>query len=162
MPQAPYHIIPIGILLILTYLGSLLSVRMQLLEQSRHRRFWNVVLLLFFSSVSLLGIFLAIKVNYKLNIPWIDPVMQWHVDLGIGLAFVAVFHLTWHLGYFRQALSRRPGKKKEEYITPYLEFHPRQVKILFAGRARRRGRRCDRPVPCLLDGDHGRRCKGRF
>ena len=132
MPQAPYHIIPIGILLILTYLGSLLSVRMQLLEQSRHRRFWNVVLLLFFSSVSLLGIFLAIKVNYKLNIPWIDPVMQWHVDLGIGLAFVAVFHLTWHLGYFRQALSRRPGKKKEEYITPYLEFHPRQVKILFA------------------------------
>jgi predicted membrane-bound spermidine synthase len=132
MSQGPYHIIPIGILLILTYLGSLLAVRVQLVEQARHRRFWNLVLLVFFFSAALLGIFLAIKVNYKLNIPWIDPVMQWHVDLGIGLALVAVFHFTWHLGYYLKALTRRPVIRREAPVTPFLEFSTPQIKVLFA------------------------------
>ena len=132
MNQGPYHIIPIGILLVLMYLGSLLSVRVQLVEQIRHRRFWNVVLLIFFLSASLLGLFLAVKVNYKLNIPWIDPVMRWHVDLGIGLTMVAVFHLTWHLGYYKTALFHRPAARSEYPLKPFLEYGPMQVNILFS------------------------------
>jgi spermidine synthase len=132
MPQGPYHIIPIGILLVLTYLASLLAIRMQLLDQSRHKRFWNVILLLFFLSAALLGLFLSVKVNYKLNIPWIDPLMQWHVDLGIGLAFVAVFHFTWHLGYYRRALVRIPAKRKEDSMAPHLDYNSLQVTVLFS------------------------------
>ena len=132
MSQGPYHIIPIGLLLILCYLFSLLSVRMQILEQARHRRFWNILLLLFFFSVSLLGLFLAIKANYKLNIPWIDPVMRWHVDTGVGLAVVAVFHFTWHLRYYGKAISRRTVIPSEDTMSPFLEFSTRQITILFA------------------------------
>jgi spermidine synthase len=131
MSQGPYHIIPIGILLLVAYLGSLLSVRMQLVDQSRHRRLWNVILLLFFISSALLGLFMAIKVNYKLKIPWIDPVTQWHVDMGIGLAIVAVFHLTWHLGYYKKILKKRPDIARLERMSPFLEFNPIQVKALF-------------------------------
>ncbi len=131
MPQGPYHILPIVLLLVLSYLVSLLSVRLQLTGQARHRRFWNMLLLLFFLSATLLGLFLAIKVNYKLNIPWIDPVMRWHVDLGIGLAVVALFHLTWHLGYYKKTVTQLHGKSREEPLIPYLEFSPLQVRFLF-------------------------------
>ena len=92
MIQGPYHVISIGIILTLSYLLSLLMVRIQLLLNANHKRFWNTLLLLFFLSTVLLGLFLAIKVNYKLNVPWVDGVMQWHVDLGIGLSFVSFFH----------------------------------------------------------------------
>ena len=132
MNQGPYHIIPIGILLILSYLGSLLAVRMQLLDPGRHKRSWNLLLLLFFLSASLLGIFLAVKVNYKLNISWIDPVMQWHVETGIALAFVATFHLTWHLGYYKKALTRWKAPAPDDKLKPFLDFNLLQIKILFA------------------------------
>ncbi len=131
MSSGPYHIIPLGILLILTYMGSQLSVRLQLLDKNRHRQIWNVVLLLFFLSSSILGLFLAIKVNYKLNIPWIDRAMQWHVDMGIGLAFVAIFHLIWHLGYYKRALSVRHPVHEDENLVPFLAFKLIQVRMLF-------------------------------
>lgn len=131
MNLGPYHIFPIGIILIITYLCSLLGVRLQLVDPGRHRRFWNLLLLLFFLSASLLGIFLAIKVNYKLNIRWIDRAMQWHVDIGIALAFVAVFHLTWHLGYFKKALTGWKIPGRIDKLTPHLEYTPFQVRILF-------------------------------
>ncbi|MEN8157606.1 MAG: hypothetical protein ABFS10_11705 [Bacteroidota bacterium] len=129
--RGPYHMIPIGILLILIYLGSLLSVRLQLLELTRHKRIWNLLLLVFFLSVSLLGLFLAIRVNYKLNIPWVDQVMQWHVELGAGMTFVAIFHLTWHLGYYRKALSERGEVREKVQLAPFLEYNPLQVRTLF-------------------------------
>ena len=72
-------------------------VRLQVLSSAHHRRFWNILLLFFFLSTALLGLLLVVKVNYKLDISWVESAIQWHVDLGIGFAIVAVFHLsgTW-------------------------------------------------------------------
>ena len=97
MTQGPYHLISIGLLLILSYLVSLLMVRLQLRSILQHRRFWNNLLLLFFLSTATVGLLLAVKVNYKLDISWIETVLQWHVDLGIGFAAVSIFHLSWQL-----------------------------------------------------------------
>ena len=49
--------------------------------------------LFFFFSTAILGLFLVVKVNYKLEISWVEEALQWHVDCGIGFALVAVFHL---------------------------------------------------------------------
>jgi spermidine synthase len=127
----PYHLIPMIILLVLAYAGSLLAVRMQITGMNRHRRFWNLVLLLFFLSSSLLGLFLAVKVNYKLNIPWIDAAMKWHVDMGIGLALVAIFHLTWHLSYYWKALQFKNRPVENETLKPYLNLESSRARILF-------------------------------
>ncbi|MCK5135121.1 MAG: fused MFS/spermidine synthase [Bacteroidales bacterium] len=131
MIQGPYHVISIGILLILTYLLSLVMVRMQILLLSNHRKIWNTLLLLFFCSSAILGLFLAIRVNYKLSIPWIDRALQWHVDMGIGLAFVSLFHLSRHLGYFKKIISRDAIARSVSIMTPHLGFKTHQVKLLF-------------------------------
>ncbi len=131
MIQGPYHVIPIGIILTLTYLISLLMVRMRLLLTSNHKRFWNTFLLLFFLSTVFLGFLLAIKVNYKLNISWIDSVLQWHVDLGIGLAFMLFFHLSWHLGYYKKILSSNAIATTRPAMTPHLVLNSTKTKLLF-------------------------------
>ncbi|MCP4312655.1 MAG: hypothetical protein GY790_15440 [Bacteroidetes bacterium] len=109
MTPGPYHLLSIGALLLVSYFISLLFVRKHLLTLQSHRKFWNTLLLLFFLSTALLGLLLVVKVNYKLNVSWIEDVMQWHVDSGIGFALVALFHLLWHLRYYSQRKPSSPG-----------------------------------------------------
>lgn len=132
MTLGPYHLFSIGLLLVLFYVVSLLSVRMQLHSSANHKRIWNALLLLFFLSTALLGILLAVKVNYKLDISWIESAFQWHVDLGIGFVFVSFFHLSWHLGYFKKMISRTPNMADHPKLTPHLVLTSLQVKLLFA------------------------------
>lgn len=131
MNQGPYHLISIGILLILFYLLSLLAVRMKILTVINHRRIWNTLLLAFFFSAALLGLFLALRVNYRWDIPWIERALQWHVDAGIGLAFVAFFHLLWNFGFYRHIFRRRKTVTEPPSFAPHLVMESRQVILLF-------------------------------
>lgn len=124
MSQGPYHVISIGLLLVTGYLFSLLGTRLRIISVAGHRRFWNSLLLLFFVSAALLGLILAVKVNYRLTVGWTDQAMQWHVDLGAGLAFVAAFHLTWHLRYFRRVLQKDGSRLVVPPRKPHLEMGP--------------------------------------
>jgi spermidine synthase len=131
MNQGTYHLISIGILLTIFYLLSLLAVRMKLLAVALHRKFWNSLLLIFFFSTALLGLFMALRVNYKWNIPWIDRAMQWHVDTGIALAFVAFFHFLWNFGYYWRIFRRKKAETELLPLVPHLELGSGQVILLF-------------------------------
>ena len=115
MTQGPYHLISIGLLLILSYLVSLLLVRIQIRSTAQHRKFWNTLLLLFFLSTAILGLMLAIKVNYKLDMPIVEKLLVWHVDFGIGMSFIAIFHFTWHWSYYMRIIK---GKRDASFPTP--------------------------------------------
>jgi spermidine synthase len=130
MTLGPYHLFSTGVLLFLSYLVSVALVRMHFLPKQRHRKFWNLLLLLFFVSTATLGLLLVIKVNYKLNLDWMEGLMQWHVDLGLGFAFVAIFHLTWHWRYYTR---RTPGPEisPEDPGIPHLHFTKLQEKVFF-------------------------------
>jgi len=131
MTQGPYHLISIGILLILSYLISTMMVHMDLISKLVHRKTWNLLLLVFFLSTALLGLLLAVKVNYKLEISWLEGAILWHVDLGIGFAFVALFHLTWHLSYYLKMASPTPDSVPPGSGSPHITVTPLQHKMLF-------------------------------
>jgi spermidine synthase len=107
----PYSLIPIGISALILYGLSFLFSRSGLLSRTVHRQIWNTALLLTFLATATLGIILAIQVNYKLEMPAADKLIIWHVDLGIGMSFIALFHFTWHWSYYRKILLPVPGKK---------------------------------------------------
>jgi spermidine synthase len=87
-------------------------------------------LLFFFISTAALGLLLVVKVNYKLTMAWMESATQWHVDLGIGFAFVAVFHLTWHLRYYTRATPSSEASTSGPW-TPHISFTPLQEKLFF-------------------------------
>ena len=135
MIQGPYHLFSTGVLLILSYFISLLLVRMQILQKPGHRKFWNTLMLIFFVSTAALGLLLVVKVNYKLDLSWLDSLMLWHVDLGIGFALVAVFHLSWHLKYYRRTNPDQHGPDQHSPgqlpWTAHISFTPLQGKLFF-------------------------------
>ena len=101
-----YHLIPLGTVILFFYALSLILVRFSVFPRQQNRRFWNFLLMFFFCSTALLGLLLVIKVNYKLDISWVEEALQWHVDCGIGFAMVAIFHLIWHFSYY----TRKQGQ----------------------------------------------------
>ena len=120
--NSPYALLPIGIVLLLLYLLSLLFVRLSIIQNKSHRQFWNILLLIAFLSTALMGLILAIQVNYKLNIPFIKELLIWHVNFGIGMTMVAIFHFLWHWDYYLKllkgkAVHEQPEDPGEEIIT---------------------------------------------
>ncbi len=105
--NSPYALLPIGIIALLLYLLSLILSRLSIIQTKSHRQFWNILLLITFLSTALMGLVLAVQVNYKLNIPFIKELLKWHVNFGIGMTMVAVFHLLWHLEYYLKLFKGR-------------------------------------------------------
>ncbi len=96
----PYALIPIGLSAILVYGFTYILSRSGLLSLKNHRQIWNTALLLTFLATAIMGIILTIQVNYKLDMPALENLIVWHVDFGIGMSFIAVFHFSWHWSYY--------------------------------------------------------------
>ncbi len=105
-----YHVISIGITAILLYLISYLFYKIGYYSLQLHRKFWNSVLAAAFLTTAMAGVFLALQVNYKWNIPFIKTVLKWHAEFGIGMAITGLFHFIWHLNYYGKLFSRTIGK----------------------------------------------------
>ncbi|MRR20508.1 hypothetical protein EG827_09995, partial [bacterium] len=114
-----YHVLPIGVTVLVIYLFSLYLSFAGFTGRQSHRRFWNWILLGSFFFTALFGLLMALKVTYKWNIPFSDPLLHWHVETGIAMAFSAIIHLTWHLGYyFGKARHRIIGARAEQGEPP--------------------------------------------
>ena len=95
-----YHALPIGLTTLVIYLFTLLLSSAGFLSKYSHRRFWNWLLFATFFATALMGLFMALKITYKWNIPFSEQLLHWHVEFGIAMAFAAIIHLTWHLRYY--------------------------------------------------------------
>ena len=101
-----YHVISTSFTAILLYLISYSFYRIGYYSLQNHRRFWNTLLAAAFLITVLAGIFLALQINYKWNIPFIKTVLKWHVEFGIGMAITGLLHFIWHLNYFAKLFSK--------------------------------------------------------
>ncbi len=112
--SASYPLFSISILVILFYLLSAAMVRLGLMNKPNHRKFWNVILLGTFLVTGSIGLISVLKINYKLEIPYYDELLRYHVFFGIGMMIIGVIHLGWHLNYYLHIL--KPVKNNETAI----------------------------------------------
>ncbi len=118
----PYALIPIGLTALLLYGFTFILSRAGLLSYANHKKIWNTALLLTFLATAILGLILAIQVNYKLELPLVDRLIIWHVDFGTGMSFIAIFHFSWHWSYYRKLIGKardsESTQKKTEIEIP--------------------------------------------
>ncbi len=106
-----YSIIPIGSGLLFAYLLSYFAIQLKIISKSSQGKFWNTLLFITFLVTALLGLFLALQVNYKFVLPKIDTWMSYHVNFGISMAFIAIIHISWHFGYYLNLFHRNKSPK---------------------------------------------------
>lgn len=107
--NVPYLILPLSTILLVLYLISHSLSTAGIISRSLHKRIWNVALLLAFLGAATLGLLLTVQINYKLNWPFVESALKWHVNFGIALSGAAIIHLIWHLNYYIDMF--KPGKK---------------------------------------------------
>jgi spermidine synthase len=102
-----YHVIGTGLTTIILYLISYFFYRLKFYSLQFHRKIWNLILATVFILTALAGIFLALQITYKWDIPVIKTILKWHVELGTGMAFTGFFHFLWHSSYFLRASKKQ-------------------------------------------------------
>ena len=111
-----YHVIGTGITAIILYLLSYFFYRNKFYSRQFHRKLWNILLASAFILTAIAGIFIALQINYKWNVPFIKTILKWHVEFGIGLAITGTFHLLWHITYFTVPLRERSTQVSTDSI----------------------------------------------
>jgi spermidine synthase len=102
-----YHVIGTGLTATILYLISYFFYRFKFYSLHLHRKIWNVILATTFVLTALAGIFLALQITYKWDIPVVKTILKWHVEMGTGMAFTGLFHFLWHSSYFIRIFKKQ-------------------------------------------------------
>jgi len=107
------------------YLLSLQLVSLKSISKALHRKIWNSALLITFLVTAILGLLLAIQVNYKFEWPIVKTLLVWHVDFGIAMSLIGTFHLLWHSKYYLKIFH--PGRKTSIEEVSVEDSKPNQI-----------------------------------
>ncbi|CEG12242.1 conserved membrane hypothetical protein [groundwater metagenome] len=100
-----YHLLPVSLLSILLYFISYILSKKNVISIATHRKIWNILLLVTFFISGLSGILLIIKIDFGTMIPLPFDILFWHVEAGIAMVVISIFHILWHWQYFKNALK---------------------------------------------------------
>jgi hypothetical protein len=107
-----YYFIPILLVLGLLYALTWILSHRRIITGVIHRRIWNLVLLVSTLISALLGLFLILRIDFNIDLTLPFNMLFWHVEAGIALGIVAVFHILWHWRYFTKILKASPVVEK--------------------------------------------------
>ena len=97
-----YYLMPISMLLIMLYLITFISSKKKIISVVNHKKIWNILLLISFLISGLLGILLIIKINFGTSIILPFNILFWHVEAGIVMFVICIFHIIEHWHYFKK------------------------------------------------------------
>lgn len=102
-----YFFIPIAGILFIFYLSTLYLSKKKKIKIVKHRKLWNGILLMTFLISGISGLILAILLTYGIRLSFYADVLFWHVETGIAMAIISIFHIVWHWKYFKTMLQYR-------------------------------------------------------
>jgi len=107
-----YSISPIALGLLLIYAASFALYKTKRIRVTTHRKIWNVLLLGSFLIVASFGLTMAIRREYVLLFSVPFNLIFWHVEAGVVMTVISIFHLSWHLTYYRDLFKRAREKER--------------------------------------------------
>jgi len=105
-PSREYNLIALFLLSAILYGSTYFLVKMKAITIVGHRKIWNIVLLVSFLISGILGILLVIRINFGWAPSLPFSMLFWHVEAGIVMTVIAVFHMLWHWQYFKSYLKK--------------------------------------------------------
>ena len=137
-----YFVSPIALAFFLIYGVSFFLYKTKRIRIATHRKIWNVLLLGTFLVTGVFGVILTIQLDYEL--PFTIPVdlLFWHVEAGIAMTFISLFHTGWHFKYYRNLLRTSRSKARTAEAAERAA-----ARTGAAGRAKQRDPRAPVPRP---------------
>lgn len=89
-------------LYVLTYIFS----KKKFISQFTHKKIWNVLLLLVFGVNLASSLLLVLQLAYEVKLDLPFNLSFWHIESGIVFTLIAIFHIWWHIPYYRQIFKK--------------------------------------------------------
>jgi hypothetical protein len=152
-----YLVSPLALGFVLIYGASFFLYKTRRIRIATHRKVWNMLLLATFLITGIFGVILAIQLDYPL--PFTIPIdlLFWHVEAGIVMTFISLFHMGWHFKYYKNVVRNartkmravRAAEQQYEADDRRLVLEAREARSAGrdARRAEREGRRAQQPEP---------------
>lgn len=96
-----YHLVPISLFLIILYALSRILLKKKILNIITYKKIWNILLLITFLISGTLGVLLIIRINFNITAPTRFNALFWHVEIGIAMFIICIFHLIDRWYYFK-------------------------------------------------------------
>lgn len=108
-----YNVSPIAIAFFLVYAVSFVLHKTKRIRLAMHRKVWNVLLAATFLVTGIFGLILTIKLDYELPFAVPFDLLFWHVEAGVTMTLISLFHLGWHFNYYRNVFRRSRKTMRE-------------------------------------------------
>lgn len=105
-----YHLFPIMVSLLIFYGITVALMKCNIIKKVTHRKIWNIALTVTFLVSGLLGLLLAFFINYSYVPNYYLNIITLHIEFGIAMAVIAVFHFLWHLNYYKVIFKKKKTK----------------------------------------------------
>jgi len=135
-----YLVSPIAIGFILIYGVSFFLYKTKRIKMATHRKIWNSLLAATFLITGIFGTILAFQLDYAPLFSWPINLLFWHVEAGIVMTFISLFHLGWHFKYYKSILKNAREKWRLLRNTQK-EFDVRDEQLVLEAREARRSAR---------------------
>lgn len=113
--KKPYDLVLISLLTLGLYAFTFILVKTNAMKKTTHRKIWNSILLITALVSCLLGFFLVFQINYGWKMDWFWKVKFYHVEFGIAMTIVALFHIFWHMNYWKTLFKKRENKQENKH-----------------------------------------------
>ncbi|MFC2022955.1 hypothetical protein ACFLTL_02225 [Chloroflexota bacterium] len=100
-----YYLGPIILIISILYGVSYLLSTRHIIKVVVHRRIWNVILLISTIISTFLGLVLILGIEFGIDISFPFNSLLWHVEAGIAMGLIALFHIAWHWRYFQKMIK---------------------------------------------------------
>lgn len=104
--EKTYSFIPVLIVLSLIYFTTLILSKRKTISVLTHKRIWDVFLLITFLVSGILGVLLVIRINFGSVISLPFNILFWHVEAGITMFVISVFHIIERWYFFKNMFKK--------------------------------------------------------
>lgn len=95
-----YHFVTVSLFVIFSYSLTLYLQKFGKISLFWHRKLWNSVLLVSFLLSGIIGLCMTFAIEFDFPLRLYSLILWLHVEAGIVMAIVSIFHIVWHLRYY--------------------------------------------------------------
>jgi hypothetical protein len=145
-----YLVSPIALGFFLIYGASFFLYKTRRIRIATHRKIWNVLLLATFLITGIFGLILTVQLDYPLPFTLPIDLLFWHVEAGIAMALISLFHMGWHFNYYKNVVRNARTKMRAMRVAERdfaIDDRRLVLEAREARRAQREARRTERLRP---------------
>jgi hypothetical protein len=102
----PYEFVPVSLIIIILYAISYLLYKENVITEAMHAKIWNITIFVICLILATIGLLISIFAEYGISIDINALMVFWHVEIGIVLFIIAMFHIHLHWERFKKITLR--------------------------------------------------------